>query len=315
MPFADFVRREVLVPLGMHRSSVGIDDALRGEDATRYGADGVAYPFYDFDHPGGSAVFASAHDLLRFAMANLGTLLPDQRAILSDTSLREAHEPAVRSPAGFSYGLGWMTTDDEGGFLTRGHTGGMGGVSTAMAIVPAEKVAVVVLANAHSTTTQWARIQVLSALLPAYAERKAEAGATIVRQATPIAEPLPDDLRHTLRGGWEGAIETYAGPIPLRLDVADEVLVRRGTGLRTVLEHLRWDGHRFLGATAGSMSLGDDRGRRSELHFDLALKGDDVIDGAVTQITDLGSEDGGAPGRRAGNALSHYVRLEQASAR
>jgi len=25
-------------------------------------------PFYDFDHPGASAVFCSAHDLLRFAL-------------------------------------------------------------------------------------------------------------------------------------------------------------------------------------------------------------------------------------------------------
>ena len=313
-PFADFVRREVLLPLGMHRSSVDIDGALRDDAAVRYGADGVAYPFYDFDHPGGSAVFASAHDLLRFAMANVGTPLPDQRSVLSEAGLREAHEPCVQSPTGFGYGLGWMTTEDEAGYLTRGHTGGMGGVSTAMAIVPDERVAVVVLANAPSTTTQWARIQRLSALLPAYAGRKDEAGATIVRQGTPPVEALPDDVRRPLRGSWEGSIETYAGSIPLRFVIGDEVIVRLGSGLRTLLDELRWDGTRFLGAIAGSLGIGDDRGRPARLQFDLAVRGDDVIDGCVTQTTDLGAEDGGAPDRRAGNALSHWVRLERAPA-
>ena len=314
MPYAEFVRREVLVPLGMHRSAVGLDAALRPHAAAGYGADGVAYPSYDFDHPGGSAVFASAHDLLRFAMWNVGTPLPDQRPILGSELLALAHQAAVRSPVGFGYGLGWMTTDDEAGFLTRGHTGGMGGVSTAMAIVPSEEVAVVVLANAHSPTTQWARIQLLSALLPAYGARKAEAGATILRQATPIAEPVPDDLRRSLVGSWRGAVETFAGPVPVTFDVgAEEIIVTVGDNLRTLLDQVRWDGSRLHGVVAGDLGTGDTRGRPSRLVFDLARRDGDVIDGCVTQLTDLGAEDGGAVGRRAGNALSHWVRLARAA--
>jgi hypothetical protein len=47
------------------------------------------------------------------------------------------------------------------------------------------------------------------------------------------------------------------------------------------------------------------------LLLDVALR-DDVIDGAAVALALPGTEDeGGAPGRRVGNALAHWVRLER----
>src|SRR5436305_5663145 len=149
-PFADFLRREIFLPLGMTRSSLGIAQGIAPYAATRYGADGVAYPFYDFDHPGGSAVFASAHDLVRFAMLHLDTLSADQRRLLKATSLDEMHEPSERTTPTGRYGIGWAVNNDEAGYLTTGHSGGMGGVSTIMTLVPSERIVVVALCNAST---------------------------------------------------------------------------------------------------------------------------------------------------------------------
>lgn len=66
--YAEFMRNEVFLPLGLTRTSVHLTPALEPYAATRYSAAGQRLPMYDFDHPGGSALWADAHDLVRFGM-------------------------------------------------------------------------------------------------------------------------------------------------------------------------------------------------------------------------------------------------------
>lgn len=313
MSYAEFLRREIFVPFGMTRSSVDPDPALTDVTATRYGGDGVPYPFYDFDHPGGSAVFASAHDLLRFAMASMGTPLPDQRAVLKDDSIEEMQRPSASSKPSFQYGMGWGSIEDEAGYLTRGHTGAMGGVSTVVTLVPSEQIALVAFCNTHAILPQWARLEILAALLPKYAERKADATSTLIKQALPPTEPLPDDIRADLAGKWEGSVETYEESIPVTFDVSGdgEIKARLGSQLRALIDEVRWSGERMTGCMYGDLRTADARRRPGHLALDLRPRGD-VIDGAITAMTDLVDGEGGAPGRRAGNALSHWIRLERA---
>ncbi|GHO84718.1 serine hydrolase domain-containing protein [Dictyobacter formicarum] len=47
--YADFLRQEVFLPLGMLRASVNIGTVLEAFQAQRYEEDGSPYPFYDFD--------------------------------------------------------------------------------------------------------------------------------------------------------------------------------------------------------------------------------------------------------------------------
>lgn len=299
--YADAVRALVFEPLGMHRSSVHLDDATAADAAVRYGADGVAYPFYDFDHPGGSAVFASARDLLAFAQADLASPSP------------MLHEPTATSPAGFGYGVGWMSYADEAGHRTRGHTGGMGGVSTVLALVPDEDIAVVALANSSSVLPQQARVEVLSALLPTYAARRDEAEAQLLGGAAAAAGDRPsDEVLQSLSGVWEGEVSTYAGPLAVVLDVRNDgdVHARLGTQLRTLVNRLRWDGNRLAGVMFGDLGTEDARRRPHHVHVDLGVREDgQVLDGWLTAMTVTPDGEGGAPGRRAGNALGHVARL------
>lgn len=312
--YAEFLRREVFIPLGMTRSSVDPDPQLADVTATRYGGDGVPYPFYDFDHPGGSAVYSSAYDLVRFAMAHLGTPMADQRAVLEAKTIEEMQEPSPLAKNGSGYGIGWGSIEDEAGYLTRGHTGGMGGVATVMTLVPSEQIAVVALSNFGGILPHWARLEMLAALLPKYAEQKDQATAALMRQAMPAAEPPPAEVLSDLVGKWEGVVETYEEslPITVEFDAAGEAKARLGTQLRTLVDEIRWDGERIAGKMHGDLRTDDARRRPGHVALDLRLRGD-VIDGAATAVTDYPDGEGGAPGRRGGNALSHWIRLERAS--
>jgi hypothetical protein len=257
-------------------------------------------------------VFASAHDLLRFAMAALGTPLPDQRAVVGPSSLDAMLTMTARSPVGYGYGVGWTGYDDEAGFVTRGHTGGMGGVTTVMTLVPSERIAVVALSNSSGVAPQRARVEVLSALLPAYAARRADAEALLAPSADATQVPVPTEVLSALSGVWEGEVSTYAGGVPLRLDVRatqGEIHARLGSQLRTLVNRLRWDGARLTGVMFGDLGTDDARRRPHHVVLDLCQRGGDVLDGSATAMTVAPDGEGAAPGRRAGNALSHVVRL------
>ena len=107
-PYEDFMRQEVFQKLGLTHTSVGIGPGLETYAAVRYGEDGLPITFYDFDHRGASAIFSSAHDLVRFGLFHLKAHLADQKAILSDASIDEMHKPRRASDRA-GRGVGWAS--------------------------------------------------------------------------------------------------------------------------------------------------------------------------------------------------------------
>jgi len=89
--FADYLREAVFRPLGMARTTASPNPAQQGNMAIRYGDDGRPIPFYNTDHDGASAVYASAHDLIRFGIFHLKAHLADQAAILPDALIAHDH--------------------------------------------------------------------------------------------------------------------------------------------------------------------------------------------------------------------------------
>jgi CubicO group peptidase (beta-lactamase class C family) len=96
-PYADFMREEVFVKLGLTHTSVG--PCARPEEAcaTRYGSNGGIIPVTDFDTPAAGAIYASAHDLVRFALFHLKAHLADQTPILSEESIVEMQRATASS--------------------------------------------------------------------------------------------------------------------------------------------------------------------------------------------------------------------------
>jgi CubicO group peptidase (beta-lactamase class C family) len=310
--YADFMRREVFLPLGMTRASVDIGPGLEEFTATRYGSDGLPYPFYGFDHPGGSAVFCSAHDLLRFGMFHLKTRLPDQRAILTDEQIDAMQARATSPNASRAYGFGWALNDDECGYRSIGHGGGMGGVSTELRLIPSERIAAVALCNA-SCGLPWRVVQELfTALLPNYAERRTEQERKEQEQQKEQQKPEQFQPPPELLGEWRGAVSTYAGEraLTLRFKADGDIHAQIGDQLRTLVNEAHFEEGFFSGKMLGDIGT-DDAGRRPyQLRLDLKPRGD-TLNGALVAETIYPHDEGGAPGKRVGNALAYWTELKK----
>jgi CubicO group peptidase (beta-lactamase class C family) len=308
--YADFMRGEVFLPLGMTRASVQIGPGLEPFAAARYGRDGVRIPFYDFDHPGGSAVFCSAHDLVRFGMFHLKAHLKDQRAILSDAALDEMQVPTAHRRDGSGYGFGWAIHEDRFGYRSVGHDGGMGGVVTTLLMIPSEGLVAVALANTRCGLPHEVAEEIFAALLPQYAEKRAE------KQARDQAEKdkreneqaeQPDGRFVTapqLAGTWSGSVQTCQGEIPLTLEFREsgDVHARLGEQLWTLLNEVKWEEGQLTGEMLGDLDTEDTRRRPYHLDVTLKLRGD-ALNGTLHAIS--------LPSERSGFALGHWVELRR----
>lgn len=300
--YPDFMREDVFIPLNMTHASVGVAPGLERQRAERYGPDGLPLPMYDFDHPGGSAVYCSAHDLVRFGMFHLKAHLPDQRALLPDAAIDEMQRPVVEHGDARAYALGWAINEDANGYRTVEHGGGMGGVSTFLQLIPSRRLAVAVLTNGQTRIHMDVVAEVLSLLLPDYGEererRRAEAKEGDER---PEWRTPPE-----LRGAWQGQVHTYDGEVPLTLTFQEDgdVHARLGEQLATLVSDPCLEAGTLTGRMMGEIGTEDTAGH-DLLLLRLKLR-PDSLEGAVTATA--------PPHRGSGrmrNALSHWTRLER----
>lgn len=294
--YAEFMRREVFLPLGLTRTSVDIGPGLEQYTATRYGSDGLPLPFYDFDHPGASAVFSSAHDLVRFAMFHLQTHLRDQKAILSDAMLDEMHRRTAEQPNGAGYGVGFGVRD-QNGYHFISHNGSMAGVATRMALFPRERLAIVVLSNARSDLTLDVADRIIAKLLPKW--RPATQQASHQEEAqTPFVAP------DSLRGVWKGTLSTYIKQVPveLRFLPGGEVHAQVGDQLTALVNRPQLEGNIFSGDLAVRIGTPDTDRYTYTVSLSLQLRGD-VLNGSASAIA--------VSSPRERNALSHWIELRK----
>ena len=310
--YADFVRREVFLPLGMLRASVRVPPELRPYAAAQYGSDGVPYPPYETDTPGASEAYASVHELARFGMFHLRARLPDQKAILSDETIEGMQELTARIGGTRGYAFGWHTNDDMYGYRAVGHTGDMGGVSASMWMIPSEKLVVAALANALTDLPYTIVDDIFAALLPPYAERLARDRAER-EVGAPQTPGEVFDLGPELPGEWRGRVHTYAGEreLALRFEGRGDVHARLGEQLWTLVNRVRFEDGWLEGRMMGDIGTPDASRRKHSLNLDLRLHGG-VLSGAIAAETEL-EDEGGAPGKRVGSALNHWVELRKES--
>jgi len=294
--YPDFMRAEVFVPLGLTHMSVDVDAAMQKQQAVRYGTDGLPIPFYGFDHPGGSAIYASAHDLARFGMFHLKSHLPDQKPILSDRAIDDMQQPTADAGNGQGYGIGWATNEYAGGRRSVSHTGGMGGVSTALRLFPAEKVAIVVLTNAgsHPVTGQVMN-EIVGTLFPGAAPRPSAPAIAGASRFEPPGE---------LIGTWSGQVHTGRTPVPFALEIKSDgdVHARLGTQLQTLLNRVSLANGYLTGTMMGDIATEDASRTPHTLSVTLKLRGSALV-GGMTALS--------LPARRVGNALTHWVELKK----
>lgn len=283
-PYADFMRNEVFLPLGLTRTSVHLTPALEPFAAVRYTPKGERLPHYDFDHPGGSAVWASAHDLVRFAQVHLKT----RQWILRDSSIDEMQRPVSRIGANQNYGVGWFL-DKRGPHQVVYHRGAMGGVATTLSLIPARKMALAVLSNDAQRLADRVSDEILKQVLGDW--------------PTPSSsQARPSQSKPPVSGTWVGYVSTYKEEIPFTLDIATNH-VRLGSQLETVLNDAEWSDGVLTGRMQGDIGTSDSSRRPHALSLRLKLR-DGKLNGSISALS--------LPADRAGNALSHWMELEKA---
>jgi hypothetical protein len=306
----------------MEHTLVHVGPGLEEGQAAKYTSEGTLVPPYDSDTPGASAVYSSAHDLIRFAMFHLkndlppeGDLRPDQRAIIGDAAIDEMQRPSLETGPmkewereGSGYGIGWFVGVTEDGLRVVQHSGGTLGVGAVLALVPEEDLAVAVLSNTDSQWPDAILIEIVCALLslqPAEFLPPAD-GAT----AEPPFVPGPEFV-----GVWKGHVRTYQGEIPIALEIGESGTVHASLGEqpRALLQSVSYQdsfplflnarGGPFLrGWLPGELATEDvNRGRPTRLWLELELR-DDVLNGSLIAFSQREPYTG---------PLSHWVVLKK----
>ncbi len=327
--FVDFMREEVFLPLGLTHMSIDIGPGLEKHQAIRYGQDGLPIPFYDFDHPGGSAVYSSAHDLVRFGMFHAGDKLPEQREILSDEWRTKMQEPTADRGGDGHYGLGWFIGAGPQGTRQISHSGGMGGVSTLLTILPDRHVVVVVLTNSSSQYPGRLSREILELALknaaPSQADDAPQASKDVAAKPADGGNPAASFFRSALAkkssekapaekeapptfdslvGLWKGHVHTYVRDIPVTVRVKPDgdVHVQLAGQLITLLNGSRFDRGWLTGNLTADVGTEDANRMPYDLRLEVKLR-DGVLGGSLIALS--------RPAPRVGNALTHWIELRK----
>ncbi|MHC4234034.1 MAG: serine hydrolase domain-containing protein, partial [Planctomycetota bacterium] len=244
--FGEFMRSEVLEPLGMRNAFATLTLELVDLAAARYGATGERLPYaqYHFIPQGGAGGFASVHDLALYALFHLGNPDPGQRPNLAYATLERMHYEKASSQSLMA--LGWGSVSLEGGLHWLVSNGSIGGANSMLTLIPEEDFAVAVLTNISSSSlADETAIRIADAALPGFG---AQAMSTI--QAYEEANtPVPLEPGPELMGEWQGRLETEEGSmvVVLTLHEGGGAAVRLGRDDSVAIERLTLQGYRISG--------------------------------------------------------------------
>lgn len=143
-PFHDYMRAEILQPLGMTSSSYVWDDMVAARAATPYGPFG-AIPGPRFTAQAAAGLQTSLDDFVRFALASMSGARPD----LATKVLPTRVVAAMQEPVGPSsdYGLGYGVVEVLDGARAVGHGGANEGWMARFLVVPRSGDGLVVMTN------------------------------------------------------------------------------------------------------------------------------------------------------------------------
>ncbi|GGW61483.1 serine hydrolase domain-containing protein [Streptomyces griseoloalbus] len=220
----EVLRREVLEPLGLHRTSAHPQAPHAGGWAVHPWADVMLpEPLEDLGvmAPAGQ-LWSTTSDLARFA----AFLAEGDDRVLSAESLREMRTPAAPAEAadvasGYAYGLGMELRHQNGRALV-GHTGSLPGFLACLTIGVADDVSAVVLANCTSGPAPFTVAADLVRIV-------AEAEPRIPAPWEPLREADPAVLE--LVGQWYWG--TYAFALRLSADGLVSLEPLSGNGRRS----------------------------------------------------------------------------------
>ena len=275
--YREFLRRAVFEPLGMSDCEVAADGRPR-RAAVGY----VVGTTRAFATPYSAApeAFCSAHALALFGRALLNPR-SDAGARRWAALLPSSGVPAVQTgtPSGTTYSRGWWIDEDYVGTRSIYASGGTAYASAILRLVPAEQLAVVVLANGATDSARLAD-SIVDEFVPDIRDRRKTWAPPppVTRQRRPIAPELV--------GTWAGAIDTYRGrrSLTLSIDASGEVTgALAGAQAEVSLTNGGASGPRVFGRLAeADLAIEEARPGSYDVQLGLALYGSRLAGFATT---------------------------------
>ncbi len=291
MSWDDVIRRRIFAPLGMASSSTSIweiaDDANRASPHEQL--DGklqpVPYRSLDNEAPGGS-INSTVVDMARWIRFQLGEGELAGRRYIDAQTLRETHaaqtpirigEDTRRLNPGIhfsAYALGWQVQDYRGRKLIQ-HSGGIDGQRSRIALMPEERLGLVVLTNRGRQNMLFDAIRnwILDAYLGVDAPDWSAEFMDVMRRNEERAASEEKRVREARVRGTRPSqpLERYTGIYldsaygEARVSLDDDALrIEVGPEIRGRMEHWHYDTFRivwdyaYLGDMLGTFVLGPD---------------------------------------------------------
>ncbi|MGD8319066.1 MAG: serine hydrolase [Gemmatimonadota bacterium] len=252
LPYGQYVRENVLEPLGLTDTYPEIPEALRGGQL----ADGYSAmtregkreptPFFQARGIAPAAGFAStAEDLAKFASWQL-RLAPGREEVLKATTLSEMQRVHYVDPGWKTFrGLGFsVSRHDDRTFV--GHGGSCPGFRTQLAIQKDDKIALVFMANAMVNTSTYVNgmYDLVAEAIRGAAKGGSATSATADTVTVPDLEPYLGTYSQQPWGGETAAIRWKGGLALMSLPTDDptEAITRLRWTEGDVFRRIRDDG-------------------------------------------------------------------------
>jgi CubicO group peptidase (beta-lactamase class C family) len=273
--FGTYLEKHVFDPLGMKDSFFDTDAKLDPARAVRYDDDGHRMAFYLTATPGSGEVYASAHDLARWAMFNLKDPLRDQAPILSDRELDLLHEPESLIAGSQYYALGWDVWKRADGSRVVGNPGGQSGVRSEFVLVPDADVACVILSNRRTDGAFIGKLRdrLLASVVPGWA------GIPTYGPTTDPLQPADD-----YAGEWTGSLVAQGKTVPvvMRISADGKGTFELGDAPAAGIDGLGLQDGRLVGDTSGVVDAPDaQREHLRKISLDVRRDGGRLLGEAV----------------------------------
>lgn len=147
--FSEYIRTEILLPLGMESATFDIDTAATPYPPTGYNLSGKPVPVYLYPSKASGGLFATAEDIARFAAAGM-----KENSVLSGESIKllyapQSHKIGIYGLIFEAYGFGHYIEKLPNGALSVSHGGQGNGIMTHFQAVPETGDAIVILTNSQ----------------------------------------------------------------------------------------------------------------------------------------------------------------------
>jgi putative ATP-binding cassette transporter len=167
MSFEDFMLKNILNPLELHNTYVGVSSTrevklpkAKGHKIGFYKARPFQAPIYKGNTPAGY-IISNGKDMARWLEIQMGMQESEFQTLIQESHKRNEKIPPNRANLS-SYSMGWQTYLDGSGMID--HSGANPNFTAYIGFNPKEKIGVAVLANSNSSVTTHIGKHVLSVL-------------------------------------------------------------------------------------------------------------------------------------------------------